>query len=304
MIFYFAVKGFEFIADLIDSSKEQRIHKNIIIRFQQKALNCKIKTKKADCFLVAQKYNIGTGKREMKKFLYLTLIYWLCPLCFPAMAGNTTVEIILASEEMTNATNRDGTGLYWDIFRAVYEPIGIKTKFLIRSYNGSVSLVKKNKVDAAVVSDSNIIQGGVFSKYPFAKDYVLVLFKKSKVNQWAGQETLKNRRVAWIEGFSFDDYLEVPVIKKIFNRRETILRQLDSDQIDFFMDTRNDVESVLNKGIIDVTSYTVETVLKLDRYLVFANSKKGKKFKSIFDKRFPNLVKSGEIEKLLAKWNW
>jgi polar amino acid transport system substrate-binding protein len=64
------------------------------------------------------------------------------------------------------------------------------------------------------------------------------------------------------------------------------------------------VESVLNKGIIDVSSYTVETVLELERYLVFANNKKGKELKKIFDQRFPNLVKSGEIEKLFAKWNW
>jgi len=114
----------------------------------------------------------------------------------------------------------------------------------------------------------------------------------------------ENKKVAWINGYSFDDYLEAPVIKSTFSRRESILRRLDKDQIDFFMDSRNDVESVLNKGIIDVSRYTVETVLELDRYLVFANSKKGKKFKKIFDNRYPNLVKSGEIDKLLVKWNW
>ena len=70
------------------------------------------------------------------------------------------------------------------------------------------------------------------------------------------------------------------------------------------MDTRNDMESVLNKGILKVSHYTVEPVLELDRYLVFADNRKGKKLKKIFDSRFPLLVKSGEIERLLAKWNW
>jgi polar amino acid transport system substrate-binding protein len=133
---------------------------------------------------------------------------------------------------------------------------------------------------------------------------VLVLFKKNKLNQWNGQETLKNKRIGWIKGYSYDEYLEVPVIKKEFSKRENILHHLDKDQIDFFMDTRNDVESVLNKGIIDVSRYTVETVLELERYLVFANNKKGQELKKIFDDRFPDLVKSGEIEKLFAKWNW
>jgi polar amino acid transport system substrate-binding protein len=116
--------------------------------------------------------------------------------------------------------------------------------------------------------------------------------------------TENDKKVGWIKGYSYDDYLEVPVIKKEFNRRESILRRLDNDQLDFFMDTRNDVESVLNKDIIDVTRYTVETVLELERYLVFANNKKGRELKKIFDHRFPQLVKSGEIEKLFAKWNW
>ena len=220
------------------------------------------------------------------------------------MAGNTPTEIILASEEWTNATNRDGTGLYWDIFRAVYEPVGIKTKFIIRSYKGSVSLVKREKADAAVGIYPNVIQGALFSKYPFVKDYVLILFKKHKLIQWNGQESLKNKIVAWMKGYSYDEYLEVPVIKREYTLRTSILRRLDNDQIDFFMDTRNDMESVLNKGIIDITRYTVETVLELERYLVFANNEKGKEFKKIYDDRFPYLVRSGEIEKLFAKWNW
>ena len=86
----------------------------------------------------------------MKKAAFCIIIFLLCPINFPAMAGGSPTEIILASEELANATNKDGTGLYWDIFRAVYEPVGIKTKFIIRSYKGSVSLVKKRQADAAI----------------------------------------------------------------------------------------------------------------------------------------------------------
>ena len=240
----------------------------------------------------------------MQKAAFLIIIFLFCPIYFPALAGSSPAEIILASQEWPNATNKDGTGLYWDIFRAVYEPVGIKIKFIIRSYKGSVNLVKKRQADAAVGIFPDKIQGALSSAYPFVKDYVLVLFKKNKQDQWSGQETLKNKKVGWIKGYSYDEYLEVPVIKKKFARRENILRHLDKDQIDFFMDTRNDMESVLNKDIIDVTRYTVEPVLELERYLVFANNKKGKELKKIFDYRFPHLVQSGELDRLFAKWNW
>jgi polar amino acid transport system substrate-binding protein len=239
-----------------------------------------------------------------KKNICITLLILLGSICSTAMAGNIPSEIIMASEEWTNATNRDGTGLYWDIFRAVYEPVGIKTRFIIQSFNGSVSLVKKNRVDAAVGIYPEMIEGALFSQYPFIKDYVLALFKKNRVSQWNGQKTLQDKKVAWLKGYAYDKYLEVPVVKEEFDRRENILRRLDQNNVDFFIDSRNDMESVLNQGIIEVSRYTVETVLELDRYLVFANNPKGKTLKEIFDHRFPSLVQSGEIEKLSAKWNW
>jgi polar amino acid transport system substrate-binding protein len=246
----------------------------------------------------------GAGKRKMKLSFLVIFLLGVCSINLPVMAGNTPSEIILASEEWTNATNRDGTGLYWDIFRAVYEPVGIKTKFIIRSYKGSVSLVKKKKADAAVGIYPDVIQDAMFSKYPFVKDYVLVLFKKDRLNYWDGQESLKNKIVAWIKGYSYDEYLEIPFIRKEYANRTNILLELDNNRIDFFLDTRNDMESVLNKGIVEITRYTVETVLRPERCLIFANNQKGRTFKRIFDNRFPTLVKSGEIERLYAKWNW
>jgi polar amino acid transport system substrate-binding protein len=232
----------------------------------------------------------------------VTLLVWLATML--AIAGNTPQEITLASEEWQNATNRDGTGLYWDIFRAVYEPVGIKSKFIIRSYNGSVNLVKQRKADAAVGVHNEVIEGALVSKYPFDKNVILVLFKKDKVNPWNGSETLRDKKVAWVKGHVYGDHLEVPVVEEVYNSREQILHRLDADRIDFFMDARNDLEAVLNKGVIDVSRYTVETVMELDRYLAFACNQKGKTLQKIFDDRFPQLVESGEIERLFAQWNW
>jgi polar amino acid transport system substrate-binding protein len=167
-----------------------------------------------------------------------------------------------------------------------------------------VNLVQRHKADAVVGVYCDAIRGTLVSKYPFDKDYILVLFKKNKLRQWNGQETFKNKKVAWIKGYAFNENLEVPFIKREFEKREDILRLLDRDQVDFFMDTRNDLEAVLNKGIIDVTHYTVESVMELDRFLAFADNQKGRKLKKIFDDRFPLLVKSGKLEQLHAKWNW
>jgi len=43
----------------------------------------------------------------------------------PARALDT---IRVSSEQWDHATHRDGSGLYWDIIRAVYEPAGIEVR--------------------------------------------------------------------------------------------------------------------------------------------------------------------------------
>jgi polar amino acid transport system substrate-binding protein len=240
----------------------------------------------------------------MTKMIQLGTILLIWLMTVAVIAGNTPQEIILASEEWENATNRDGTGLYCDIVRAVYEPVGIKPKFIIRSYDGSVSLVKQHKADAAVGVHREVIKGALVAKFPFDKHIILVLYRKNRFEQWHGQETLKGKKVAWVKGYAYDEYLEVPIVKEVYSSREQILHRLDANRIDFFIDARNDLEAVLNKGLIDATRFTVEIVMELDRYLAFACNQKGATLKKIFDDRFPQLVESGEIEKIFAKWYW
>jgi len=93
------------------------------------------------------------------------------------------------------------------------------------------------------------------------------------------------------------------VEKRIFTARNNILRLLETDQIDFFVDIQNELEVALNSKILDITNLTAEILMNLDLYLAFANNERGSKLRDIFNNRFPELVESGEIEKLFAKWN-
>ncbi|MCP4346374.1 MAG: hypothetical protein GY795_12710 [Desulfobacterales bacterium] len=47
--------------------------------------------------------------------VFIILVLMLCFLSMPVYAENTT--IIFYAEEWKDATNKDGTGLYWDILR-------------------------------------------------------------------------------------------------------------------------------------------------------------------------------------------
>ncbi|MBN2468914.1 MAG: transporter substrate-binding domain-containing protein [Deltaproteobacteria bacterium] len=240
----------------------------------------------------------------MKKILIAAFLVLLPMICPSARAAEVPTGIIVASEEWEDATNKDGTGLYWDILRAVYEPLGIKLEYMIRSYNGAVNLAKSRKVDAAVGSYINEVDDVLYPSHSFDQDVVAVVFKNGKCAQWQGRESLRGKTVAWIKGYSYEEYLKVPVVKHEFSEREDILRALENDRIDFFMDAQADIEPLLENGSIDAARYRMETVMELDLYFIFADNERGMKFKEIFDEQFPALAASGELQKLLEKWNW
>jgi polar amino acid transport system substrate-binding protein len=217
--------------------------------------------------------------------------------------SNTPTDIILASRERAGATNRDGTGLYWDIIKAVYAPVGVKTKFIIRSGFHSIDMVKNQSADAVVGTFRNDTKGVLFPNYPLAKEIVFVVFKKEKLNQWEGIDSISGKRVAWIRDFHFDRYMDVAAEKCVFETRDHILRLLETDQVDFFVDTQSGLEAALNSKKLDLTNLTAEILMNIDLYLAFADNEKGLKLRAIFNKRFPELVESGEIEKLFVKWN-
>lgn len=95
----------------------------------------------------------------------------------------------------------------------------------------------------------------------------------------------------------------MPVSKNEFDQRVDLLRVLDRERVDFFLDAKAEILDLIEKGLIDTTKYEIVTLLKLNLYLAFTNNEKGKRLKEIFDTRFPQMVASGEIKKLYDKWD-
>ena len=231
----------------------------------------------------------------------LASLFWTCPLApGSAMAAETPKEIVIASEAWEDCTNQDGTGLYWDIFRAVYESSGIQVKPQIRSYDGAAKLLGEKKVDAMVGAYKDEVEGGLYPKWHFGADRVAVTFKEGTA--WAGEASLSGKKVGWIKGYSYDDYLKVKVEKYEFDQRADAFKVLDRGRIDFFMDDAADLQTAKESGLIPAAGYRFEQVLQLNLYIVFAGTENGKISQEIFDREFEKLLKAGKIKALYEKW--
>ena len=119
-------------------------------------------------------------------FLLLAAFLQLTPIHAKADVPD---EIILASEEWERATHSDGTGAYWDIFRYVYEQIGIKVNILTVPYEASVHYVQRGRADAWVASYKNERHFALYPTWNFDTEIVSVMFNKDSHTAFEGVTT-------------------------------------------------------------------------------------------------------------------
>ena len=237
----------------------------------------------------------------MRKTMCVLTVIGITLLLNVLASASEVTSITFASEEWEGVTNADGSGLCWELFGMVYEPVGIKMEFEIIPYARSTKMVQEKQVDAAVGVYFEEFDQALFSKFYYLQDIVLVIFPKGRVENWRGEADLKGN-IGWIRGYAFDEYLQGNVKFYEVDNRNSGLKMLEAGRLDFFLDTEVELLGALDEGVIDKDQYQVETILTLNVHLAFSDNERGKELMDIFDTRMGELVKSGELKALYERW--
>lgn len=229
----------------------------------------------------------------------------LMALATLAGAPAHAVDMIrVSSEQWDEATHRDGSGLYWEIIRAVYEPVGIEVRHRIVPYARSIREVTvTDKADAWVASYMDEIEGPLYPERHFDADYVGAVYNPDLTQGINGQENLEGRDVGWMRGYAYDQYLSVEVDATQIDNRHGGLRMVEEGRIDFFVDAQIEIDTALEKTGLG-ESLESETVLELPLYLGFADTERGRELRSIWDRRMLELLRDGTISTLYREFEW
>lgn len=240
----------------------------------------------------------------MKARLYIFLLL----LISPCVQVNAEIEnpshIKLVSEEWPGTTNRDGTGLYWDIFRYVYEPVGIKVRTMTLPYEASVLYVQRNKADIWLGSYIHERHFPLYPRWHFDVDPVAVMFRKETQKYYEGITSLTNKKVAWIEGYNYDRYFDVPMIKHELRNRKSIMRMLKRKRIDYFVGARDVMELERDALYPNDSSLIIRDLIGLKLYPGFKDSPKGQRLRQIWDERMSQVYNSEKMKQLFKKWQY
>ncbi|MFP6849997.1 MAG: transporter substrate-binding domain-containing protein [Pseudomonas sp.] len=209
-------------------------------------------------------------------------------------------QVRIAAEVWPGFTNADGSGVSWDIFRMVYEPVGVKLQALSEPYTRSIGLVQRGEADAWVGSYRNEVKlGAVYPRWHYDFDQIVALgLSRTPVPTL---ENLGSFRLAWVRGYEYQQYLPNLRQYREVIRRSGILGMLDQGRADFYLDAVDEVADILDTAS-DPTQYRVTPVTKLNLYLGFTDSERGRALAELFDQRMDELVADGSLRPIFQRW--
>ncbi|MDZ7887843.1 MAG: ABC transporter substrate-binding protein [Pseudomonas sp.] len=160
-----------------------------------------------------------------------------------AVEQTLPAEIRVAGEAWEGHSNADGSGLAWDVLRAVFEPAGVKLVVNSEPYTRSIGLAQRGKVDAALGLYRGEVDDLDFPRWPYAADRVVAL-GLTRLPQPTLQ-TLANYRLIWVRGYAFQDQLPSVGRYQEVQRRDGIPAMLREGHADFYIDDDAEVDFLL-----------------------------------------------------------
>ena len=216
-----------------------------------------------------------------------------------ALEQTLPAEIHVASEVWENHSNADGTGLAWDLLRAVFEPAGVKLVGSSEPYTRSVGLAQRGKVDAALGMYRDEVGDLDFPRWPYAADRVVALGLTRLPKPTL--QTLANYRLIWVRGYAFQDQLHSVGRYQEVQRREGIPAMLREGCADFYIDDDAEVDFLL-ASLEQPTDLQVTELQLLPLYLAFARTERGRALKQLYEQRMDVLVRSGSLRAIFNRW--
>ena len=221
-----------------------------------------------------------------------------------AQAPARPVHIDLVSDEWHDLTRKDGTGLYFDLIRAVYRRVGVEPKVRIFPYARTVQLVKEKKADAWVASFLKEKDFPLYPKWHFDQNSQVVVFRKDLAGGFQGLSSLRDKRVAWLRDFGLDRYVPEPMKITEVDAISQALQMVERGRIDYFMGAKSDLEDAVKKDKTDMSKFETRFAMNLGLFLAFADTARGAQLRDMWDKEMEGIHKTPEFKAIYRKYGY
>ncbi|HCY84029.1 MAG TPA: hypothetical protein DHV36_02725 [Desulfobacteraceae bacterium] len=217
-----------------------------------------------------------------------------------------TIHII--TPEWEAQTNRDGSGLFFEIVQAVYAPSGIHIKPTFAPWKRCQATVDAKKADAmlCVWKTHAAEHGQLIPDYPMFIERTAVVFKRASLLDWHGVNAMDYKRAVWLRGYNYHTDPHLASVQLVqwheVDSHEEAWQQLNLDRFDFYIDALIDLDTYIQENNIDMGLYRKVVLWSQKSYVAFADTPKSRRLIDIYNRELPKLIKNGTLEMILEEY--
>lgn len=244
----------------------------------------------------------------MKHVIVLFLGWLLASSSFAQTYAKFTRDDIrtinIAAPEWEDFTNADGTGLYWEVVKAVYEPLGIQVKASIIPWNRGVKMVTKYGVMNAIIGENKKTnENFIFPDYAIDVEYMSVISLESRNLRWNGMQDFTGRTVGWMKNYNLveAEHRDFDLFEYRYVSQGVDL--LQERRLDFMIEEWDEFAEVVAKKGLDFTSFVIQDLPEgTDVYVAFVDSPLSKTLIEIYNERIVELYNDQTLQGIYSKW--
>ncbi len=236
-------------------------------------------------------------------FVLLTLTVLLQPAAWAEMPR--TIKIVTPEWEFI--TQQDGTGLFFEIVKAVYEPAGIKVAYSFAPWKRAMQMVNKKEADAWLCVWAGDVekQKQLRPEWPIFVECIGVIFPRDRIPDFKGLESLAGKKGLWLRGYDFisqDQLSGLNLQWAEVDEAAQAWKMIRFGRADFFMDAITDIDIAVRNKIIGDDAHRVEVLWKEKAYVAFADTPASRELTKVYDEEIQELFQSGKLKAMYEKW--
>ncbi|KAB1440338.1 substrate-binding periplasmic protein [Pseudodesulfovibrio senegalensis] len=225
----------------------------------------------------------------------------------PAMGETGIKNVTIAGPSWADFTNQDGTGLYHDIFHAVFSPLNITVTHRYMPSARAYEMIRLGKADMMACSAHEVAELQLANCPMFVNNYH-AFFSPKRISPWLGRESLNGRSLVWRRGYyhprEFEDLKNVEFTEH--SSGSTALGMVILGRKDAYIDDINLIRESLERCSLEfaLEDFAIRPVGKRSYYPLFAKTEHGNTLKALFESRMNKLHQDGTLKKIFRKWNF
>lgn len=209
--------------------------------------------------------------------------------------------VVVVTDEWSSYTNKDGSGYYFDVLRAVFPAPDYKIDYKIVPYARSLKLVVGQDAHVVLGIYEGEIPDKQVSKWVVERDLVDALVSPSLGKSWSGVDSLAGKNVVAKIGYGFDAITDVKMNYSEKSSLESMVKMLQAGRADAVLDYEEDLKPIISKVKLGSDYVLKKSVMGSDIYFGFSNDVRGIKYLERFNAEFKKLWDTKKIHELMAK---